>query len=437
MTMRMWAFAIVVVVAATRIGAADDVPPTPVAPTLWTPPADSPATVRPTPPTSPAVPATAMPAEPVAAEPVVAAPAVEEPAGGRNFAGSVQLDYLAIPSTRIGRDIALDGATAELSLKLVADLGHNVSASVKLCYGCHGAEVGMAYFDLRVADELTFRVGRFTPSFGSFPLRHDPANHRTSDKPLPYDMGRMVRLREWNEGILPAPWVDNGVEVGGVHFVGTKVQLGYAAFAIGGPRGDSDGFDFDFTQSRSPERYYVDNNSRPAVGGRVTGSFELGSTTTLAVGASVMAGHYDPKARLGFFIGGVDAVLQLDGVVVRAEYLLRWTEFALGDDPRSRFKYGPGPTGRIADSYLKDGFYTEVEVPVSRFELVGRLDGLRRFGNVLATSELTSRSTVLRYTAAVAIRVAGAIRIKTSIEAYDFSDFDRELAIHLGLAGAF
>lgn len=459
MTVRMCAIACALLVAGTRMGAADDVMPatvTPMAvtPAPATPPIVAPPTVTPapaTPPivasptvtpaptgaTSPVVPLTIVPSSDVAAPLVPTEPEAADPPSGRNFAGSVQLDYLAIPTKRIGRDIALDGATAELSIKLVADLGHNVSSSAKLCYGCHGVEVGMAYFDLRVADELTFRVGRFTPSFGSFPLRHDPANHRTSDKPLPDDMGRMVRLREWNEGILPAPWVDNGVEVGGVHFFGSRVQLGYAAFAIGGPRGDNDGFDFDFTQSRSSERYYVDNNSRPAVGGRVSGSFELGETTTLAVGASVMAGHYDPAARLGFFIGGADAVLQLDRVVVRAEYLLRWTEFALGDDPRSRFKYGRDTAGRIADYHLKDGFYTEVEVPVGRVDIVGRWDGLRRFGNVLATSELTSRSTVLRYTAAVAIRIAGVIRLKTSVEAYDFSDFDRELAVHLGLAGAF
>ena len=438
MTMCRIAIAIVLLVVGARTGATDDAPPTDA-----TNPGVPPIAPLPTVP-QPIVPLPTVPPTDVLATgtlpdavPAVDVPAAEVPATGRNFAGSVQLDYLAIPTERIGRDIALDGATAELSLKLVADLGHDVSTSVKLCYGCHGAEVGMAYFDLRVADELTFRVGRFTPSFGSFPLRHDPANHRTSDKPLPYDMGRMVRLREWNEGILPAPWVDNGVEVGGAHFFGSKIQLGYAAFAIGGPRGDSDGFDFDFTQSRSPERYYVDNNSRPAIGGRVNGSFELGETTTLALGASVMAGQYDPEARLGFLIGGADAILQLDRVVVRAEYLLRWTEFALGDDPRSRLKYGPDSTGRIADSYLKDGFYAEVEVPVSRVELIGRLDGLRRFGNVLATSELTSRSTVLRYTAAVAVRVAGAIRLKASVEAYDFSDFDRELAMHVGLAGSF
>ncbi|HEV7557727.1 MAG TPA: hypothetical protein VGO00_19815, partial [Kofleriaceae bacterium] len=129
----------------------------------------------------------------------------------RNFAGSVQLDYLAVPTERVARAEVLDGATVEVSLKLAADLTDHVSANVKMCFACHGPEVGMAYFDLRANDSFNVRVGRFTPAFGSFPLRHDPANHRTSDKPLPYDMGRMVRYQEWNEGVLPAPWVDNGV----------------------------------------------------------------------------------------------------------------------------------------------------------------------------------------------------------------------------------
>ena len=43
-------------------------------------------------------------------------------------------------------------------------------------------------------DQVPF--GRFTPSFGDFPVRHDPANHRTNDKPLPYDMGRMLHIRD-------------------------------------------------------------------------------------------------------------------------------------------------------------------------------------------------------------------------------------------------
>src|SRR5688572_27408069 len=109
----------------------------------------------------------------------------------------------------------------------------------------------MAFFDLRVADELNFRVGRFTPSFGEFPLRHDPANHRTSDKPLVYDMGRMLRLREWGMSVLPAPYVDHGLEINGTHWFGDDVQLDYAVYGVAGLKGPTDATDVDYIQSRS------------------------------------------------------------------------------------------------------------------------------------------------------------------------------------------
>jgi len=50
---------------------------------------------------------------------------------------------------------------------------------------------------------------------------------------------------------------------------------------------------------------------------------------------------------------------------------------------------------------------------------------------------LRSSSAVLRYTAAAAIRVAGGLRVKTSLELYDFSDFADELAFHVGVAAPF
>src|SRR5262245_23595564 len=125
----------------------------------------------------------------------------------RNFAGSAQLDYLLVPnatSADRGRNV-FDGFPTEVALKLAADVSDHLSANVKVCYGCHGFELPMAYFDFRVADELVVRAGRFSPSFGAFNIRYDPANHSTSDKPLPYDMGRMLRLSEWNLGVLPSP----------------------------------------------------------------------------------------------------------------------------------------------------------------------------------------------------------------------------------------
>jgi hypothetical protein len=372
----------------------------------------------------------------VCAVAVAFATATADDSPQRNFAGSVQLDYLAVSHRAQTIDQGLEGATLELSLKLAMDLGDHAQANVKVCFACHGFELGMAYFDLRAADELNVRVGRFTPSFGSFPLRHDPANHQTSDKPLPYDMGRMVRFRDWHEGILPAPWVDNGVEINGTHFFGKAAQLDYAAYAISGPKGDGTSGDFDFTLSRSPQRYYADNNEEPALGARVSLTANLARRVILTTGASGMAGHYDPAAKLRFAIAGADASLQVNGAFLRAEYLARWTDLGLGDNPASRFKYGP-VDGVYAPYAFKDGFDVEAEVPVNRFTFVARWDGLRHSGNVLATSALRSKSAVLRYTGAAAMRLVSSLRLKLSVERYDFSDFGDETALHLGIAGPF
>jgi hypothetical protein len=355
----------------------------------------------------------------------------------RNFVGSVQLDYLSIPTEPIAGDTALDGATAELSLKVGVDFSENISSNVKVCFACHGFEVGAAYFDLRVADELNFRVGRFTPSFGDFPVRHDPANHRTNDKPLPYDMGRMLHIRDWNMSILPAPWVDNGLEINGSHFFGELSQFDYAIYAVGGPRASADAVDFDFIQSRTPGLYYIDNNSTPTVGGRLSATFGFNSSAHLSLGGSGMVGNYDPDNELLFWLVGADLVLRTEPFIFRAEYLLRRTEMSLGLDPASRFRYGPGADGKYDPYFLKDGFYTELEIPLGDVDLVGRWDGLRRLGNSLATSELRSESIMLRYTAALSYRLRAAMRLKLSSEYYDSSDFDDEVALHVGIASPF
>jgi hypothetical protein len=354
----------------------------------------------------------------------------------RNFAGSIQLDYMAVPTTSIARKIALDAASVELSLKVTQDFGENLSASVKLCVGCHGVEAGMAFFDLRVTDELRFRVGRFTPQFGAFPLRHDPANHRTSDKPLPYDMGRMLRVVDWNLGVLPSPWVDNGVELSGAHFFTDKIQLDYAAYAIGGPRAASDAVDFDYRLSHSADSYYVDNNSRPSLGARLALNLAA-EKAAVTVGASGMAGTYDPDNKLHYQIVGADLMVQVAKLFVRAEYLARRTQMGLGADPASKFKYGPGKDGTFDPYSLKQGFYVEAETPITdRVDAIARWDGLRRQGNVVRTSELRSDSALLRYTLGATLKLAGATRLKLSGEIYDFSDFKDEIAIHLAIAGA-
>ncbi len=384
-----------------------------------------------------------VPKVPLAAALVVAALAgyaAPPPARGQghNFAGSAQESYLFVATDPRARDQAFDGFVTEVSLKFAADVNDHVSAQAKVCYGCHGFELAMAFVDFRVADALSFRVGRFNPSFGEFPLRQDPANHATVDKPLPYDMGRMLRLRELDMSVLPIPYVDNGLEVSGTHWFNEHVQVDWAAYAVGGFRGTADGVDLDFLQSRSDAFYYVDNNSEPAGGGRVSLTIVPNDRTTFTVGASGMIGRYDPAARRSYVIVGADFYGRVGPLSMRAEYLLRRTEMALGDDPASRFAYGPGPDGEFDDWFLKDGYYVEAELDAGRhLLLVGRFDGLRRFGNVLQGSPLRSSTAVRRYTAGINALPAPGFRLKLFAQIYDFSDFEDEVTVQLAVAASF
>ena len=53
------------------------------------------------------------------------------------------------------------------------------------------------------------------------------------------------------------------------------------------------------------------------------------------------------------------------------------------------------------------------------------------------TSEMRSDSAVIRHTAGLAIALRSALRLKLSYEYYDFSDFEDESVVHLGIAGPF
>jgi hypothetical protein len=380
---------------------------------------------------------------------VVAVLAVAAPARAieRTFAGSAQIDYLFVPTAKgldanTGNGNTYDGFTLEATLKVAVDITDHVSANVKVCYGCHGFEVDMAYFDLRAFDELNVRAGRFSPAFGAFNLRHDVANQKLSDKPLPYDMGRMLRNTYWNAGVVPAPFPDNGVEIDGTHWIGEGAQLDYAVYGVAGFRTlGANVTDINFVESHLPS-FYVDNNARPTAGARLALTLKPSRLSDVSFGVSGLAGTYDDKNQLLYAIGGVDFSIRVQRTSFRMEYLVRRTEF--DDAPASQpyFKYQFAPSQ--GDYFMKHGAYAELEQPIVRdLDLVARVDGLARFGNVPAgTPDLTDRSSVLRETLGFAYGIERNIRLKLSGECYEWSDKDAygrdvDVAVHAAVVGSF
>lgn len=358
-----------------------------------------------------------------------------------NFAGSLQLDYNLSPerSTPVGSGPTFRGFTTEAALKVTADLTDHLSANVKVCFGCHGFETDMAYMEYRFADELDVRAGRFSPSFGAFNLRHDPANHKLSDKPLAYDMGRMLRLRDWNLGVLPAPFPDNGAEVSGTHWFGPSYQLDWAAHVVSGFKGSNGGTDLDFAQSRNGSLYYVDNNDEPAYGGRLSLTRRFAEVGDATLGASVMHGTFDPKAQLAYTIAGADLSVRIRKMNFRIEYLVRRQDLDVSSP--ERYRYAVPASG--GDHFLKHGAYAEADVPITpSLDVMAHFDLLYRAGNVLVDSPLQARSGIYRYTLGTAYSLRRGLRLKYSTELWSFSDLGyaneyTAVSMHIGAAVAF
>jgi hypothetical protein len=375
-------------------------------------------------------------------------------AADRNLAGSAQLDYHFVPTEGAStpREAAgqydFDGFTVEAAQKLAVDVTDHLSAQSKLCFGCHGFALDMAYFDYRVVDEFNVRAGRFSPSFGSFIVRHDVANHKFSDQPLPYDMGHMLRLRSWNLGVVPNPFPDNGVEINGTHWFGDSVQFDYAVYAVMGFKSkDPHPVDIDFALSH--EEFFTDVNARPTGGGRLALTGRLGDTADLTIGASGQYGPYDPKGQLFYTLVGADLSLHVNHTNLRMEYLFRRTD--MDTTGPQTFAYTTPASGR--DFFLKHGAYAEFEQALSPdVDILLRVDGLYRIGNyrtsdalgmpLLSPITLSRNSSVLRYALGGSYAFEPAFRIKISVELWQFSDKDPngrtlDVGTHLSLVGTY
>jgi hypothetical protein len=123
----------------------------------------------------------------------------------------------------------------------------------------------------------------------------------------------------------------------------------------------------------------------------------------------------------------------LRGILARA----RRTRSSAGPSEESSSSSGSSAPARWARS-------VELEQPiVSDLDVVGRVFGMYRVGNVLATSELSEVSSIVRETLGFAYALDRNFRLKTSVELWEFSGRDpvtgrtREVSLHLRFVGTF
>ena len=323
------------------------------------------------------------------------------------LSGSASVDYRFVSGVLPPENpspLGINGFTFEVAQKVVAEVGHGVSFTVKACGGCHGIEVDQGFGEVRLKRFFNVRVGRINVPFGEFTVRHDPANFTTPSKPLPYAMGDMLQYgrQGFNLGIVPGPWVDNGAEAYGSLSLGEKTQLDYAVYVVKGLAGTND---FDFAASRS----YLDNNRTPAFGARVVLTGD-----DWAFGGSFSAGAYDPKDTLWYYMGGLEFYARIGQVIVRAEALGRRTDI----DPAA-----DGYAFQLIDKwFLKAGWYAQLDwSPRPELTFILRTDGLQRFGMPLPFSDLSQLAGVQRQTAAMMVRTHEHLAVKLDYELWTFS----------------
>jgi hypothetical protein len=308
----------------------------------------------------------------------------------------------------------------------------NLSVSANACIGCHGIDMEHVALDYQPRSWLNLQAGRILVPFGDFSNRADPSSYRTGSQPLIYDMGRMAfgTRTAMNLGVIPMPYVDTGVLVYGVKWLGSRIQAWYGGYGVSGLRGAND---IDWMAMRSAP--YNDNNSEPSYGGRVTLSYSSDAGDFIgdaSVGGSYVAGKYDREAKLGYEAWAVDATFRLSKLILRGEYAHRKTDL---DPTATGYPYG------LLDPYFtKDGFYAEAEHPLGKYlAVVYRYEELRRTGSPLpgAPAELTANSRFTRYTGGVVLTPAQNVFVKASWEYWDTSDFGRFNTYHAGIGGAF
>jgi hypothetical protein len=337
--------------------------------------------------------------------------------------GSFMLSYgglLAEPRNQgTMQDEGFVGEFALFARVNVRDTG--LSASVRTCWGCHGLALEEAAVEYRPNDWLSLKGGRLNLPVGAFNQRHDYNLRRTVSKPLTRAMGNMVRGLNFNQGVLPAPYSDNGVQAGLDINLGPLRML-TDLFVVGGLKGN--GPDVSLMASRE----FRDNNGEPAAGGRLALETAQGG-----LGAIYNVGNYDGDRRRNYQIFGVDARVRAGPLTLEGEFLTRRTEYT--------------NAGGREDHWLKFGWYALADWRVAEgLHVAAMADSLHVTGLPLGPAGPTllpalaitdDNNRIVRVVAGAGFSPLAGLVARLNVEFWEFTDFDDVWVIQAGLGWVF
>ena len=250
-------------------------------------------------------------------------------------------------------------------------------------------------------------AGRFIVPFGAFAQQSNPGVYRTVTKPLIYNMGLRVFDGDLGDPVLPMPYSDEGANLNVSGLLWNDVVASWDTYVVNGLQGGADGIDFDLS------RDYVDNNSQPAVGTRLTVGNSL-----LRLGSSLMTGNAAPTGGIGpagdalnYRLYGFDAV------------------FHYQDLFRFQFEYARRDSDRLVNTttLTRDhvsGFYLEGELLLWRaagLSLLARYDQQDRTSVAPPPESSLSTGTfaVTRYTYGLNWRLPGGSLLMIDYERWN------------------
>jgi hypothetical protein len=264
-----------------------------------------------------------------------------------------------------------------------------LSARVTVCTTCHGVNEAAGFlqridllesvvrFDITQflgADrthgvQAAVEAGRFIAPFGAFSAQVNPGVYRTVSKPLIFNMGQRAHDGDIGDVVLPLPYADEGVLLSVAapicDFGKEKVTTTLDVYAVNGLIGDQNGIDFD----RS--RDLLDNNSRPAWGGRAT----VG-TSFLRLGSSITGGQFNDTPFAGPFFGPMKYLIYGFDLTARYKDLFRFqAEYARRNNDRF------DTNNNVLVREHVQGVYAEAEcrlIEKSPLSFLGRYDWLGR-----------------------------------------------------------